>query len=253
MKIYYINLDKSEDRRKHMEELFSKLGWKAERFPAKTKKDIDNKFFKNKFNFFDLFEKRDKQLERACATSHLKLYEQALREGHDIVAVLEDDVCTDLSPEKLNDKISSFLKNHPNFDMVKFGKTNELCSKLALTGDNDDYNVHRPVRSVGSLAYIISRKGMEKMVRHKHTQPIDLEMRILKDVYQFHPNLFYECGGKFASTLDGTIRECNKTGCAKENFLTEVKYNYFCHPEVVVAFVLIIFLIIVIIVYKFKK
>lgn len=219
-----------------MEDFLSRLGWVAERFPAKTVTEIEqNYFIAGKYN-------RNREREKACATSHLKVYEKALKEGHKYIMVLEDDICTDLSAPELEEKIKNFLKKYPDFEQVNLGKCFEDCSKLKKDGE-----ITKRVEGYGAFAYLISQKGMQKMLATKHNSPIDNEFyNKLENTYVFHPNIIYECPGKFSSTIDGKNNfafNFDKSGC-KENFGHIFKRYKSCISTIII-FTLIFILIFV--------
>jgi hypothetical protein len=99
--IFYINLDRRIDRKKHLETQVNLLNWTARRFPAILQP------------FGSL----------GCSLSHLALLKYARRNNLDHILILEDDV-TFLNPSLFLDSLNKFLKTHTNFDVLLLAGNN---------------------------------------------------------------------------------------------------------------------------------
>jgi glycosyl transferase family 25 len=79
-KIVYINLDRREDRRIHMNSLLEKYGMQADRFAA----------IEHPYGLY------------GCGLSHLAVLKMARVQGWDNVLILEDDITFKCKPNELN-------------------------------------------------------------------------------------------------------------------------------------------------------
>ena len=97
-KIFYINLDSREDRKKLCEEQLDKLGWKYERIPAIRKENG----------------------ALGCVLSHIKVLTKARDNKLPYVIIFEDDFkITDFGLFKT--KFKKILDTNVSFDVLKFG------------------------------------------------------------------------------------------------------------------------------------
>ena len=93
--IYYINLERSPERRKFMEKQFAEMGImdKVTRINAIDGKNIKNIYQGNIQNiqYSANYIKKITQYELACTLSHLLTIKKAYDNGNDIALILEDD------------------------------------------------------------------------------------------------------------------------------------------------------------------
>ena len=146
---YYINLDKSVDRKNNIENLKSKFQISGlDRFPALT----------------------DEWIHFSCTKSHLKVFEEASKEGHEIIFVAEDDmdIRENLSVPYLSNsilfadkikEIHSELKNI-EWDVILLG-----CNpKTYLVPVSN--NLAQASRSTGAWAYLIKKRAYEYVLNN---------------------------------------------------------------------------------------
>ena len=156
---YYINLDRSVERREKMEEEFRKYGIKnIERVSACDGKKIDDL---NKGDFGDVqFINQiggKKKLEVAITCSHLKTIKKAWDRNLDSVLIIEDDVTFCLVPHwKIN--FETILKSIPeDADVILLTHVRRESDKLLFN--------KRDIQS-GAVCYLITKRGMEKVVKN---------------------------------------------------------------------------------------
>lgn len=99
--VYYINLDRSEDRRKRTEFLFGDL-WDLRRSPAVAGTDsgallglLGNETYQRKASYIQRERYNDEAVawnEAATTLSHLITIRKAYLENHDMVMIVEDDL-----------------------------------------------------------------------------------------------------------------------------------------------------------------
>lgn len=150
--IYYINLDSSEDRKKNLIKEFEKYNIKNyRRIAGITPSIINPKYKKN----FVASCPHQNELEFACLLSHLKSIHTAFKNGHEIALIVEDD-----------------MRIHRLINFKKLLQTApkdwEILQMYAFNGDmyrnENDLWVPHSINNWSSLAYIINREGMIKVL-----------------------------------------------------------------------------------------
>lgn len=129
MKIFWINLEKSLDRRKFMEKQFESLGYENYRFNAitpenlpKMEKDI------NKYKIFDN--------QYACLCSHILVLKQCLKYDDNWFCIMEDDM-------KINDNINldDIIKKCPSdseiLQLFSSNYTYDRCDEMWIKWNNN--------------------------------------------------------------------------------------------------------------------
>jgi GR25 family glycosyltransferase involved in LPS biosynthesis len=161
--IYYINLDRSPQRQKFMEDQFKLYNITN----YKRIVGIDGKQLKNTLTdningttFTNNYPELTKN-EVGCLLSHLKAIRTAYNNNLDQVLILEDDCSLDLMFFWEDDKLTSILNklNKPDWEIFQLYTGNCInfnSKKCSLqTGEKDCW---------GCVAYLINRKGMEKII-----------------------------------------------------------------------------------------
>ena len=152
---YYINLDRSVDRKERMTKLFKKYNQNCKRIPA-----IDGR---NKQELYNILQKKpinckQSEIELACLCSHLKAIRQAYKEGLNEVFICEDDLIIDYYVKNRKKFNSQFSKRPSDTEIIQlFSINNSIYDKP------DDFipwtNVHW-----SAVIYYINRDGMKKIV-----------------------------------------------------------------------------------------
>lgn len=165
--IYYINLDRSENRKEFMEKQFRTFniydykrisGVDAKKLKNISHDTIDNITFTNNY-------KTLKKNEVGCLLSHLKAIKTAYDSGLEQVLILEDDCSLNLMVF-WEDKLTSLLNrfNKPDWEIFQLFTTNclDLKSKSCSlqSGKKDCW---------GCVAYLINKKGMKKVIDYIKT------------------------------------------------------------------------------------
>lgn len=122
--VYYINLEHRKDRKIHVEQELSKLGWKYQRFNAI--KDTNGRI--------------------GCSMSHLKILENAKEKNLNYVIIVEDDIVfTNIKLFKTN--FYKFLKLNINFDVLLLGG-----NLWGIDGYNSiSYKINKCATTIGYL------------------------------------------------------------------------------------------------------
>lgn len=167
MKYYWINIDKSIDRRVFMEEQFKKLNLDNIRINAIIPDDLSSVL--NEITPYicgnpecSYIDNKNCKFEFCCLCSHIKAIQEALKSNDDYFIIMEDDICI---PFKLD--FNKLINDLPNdfeiFQMMILYEpsTNSLYNNLYLS--NINYIKYRPIIPSTGM-YLISRKGAEKLI-----------------------------------------------------------------------------------------
>lgn len=182
---YWINIDKSEDRRIFMETQFKINKINNTRISAITPEDFDE-VLEDKMPYYcgniECVNKNHCKYEYACICSHLNAMKEALKSNDDYFVIVEDDIYL---PFKID--YEKIIKNIPkDFEifqmMVLYANTTEQLYNHFYSS-NIDYIKYVPiVPSTGH--YLITRKGAEKLLdlcTNKKTGKYDFrEITIIK-------------------------------------------------------------------------
>ncbi|OHV81585.1 glycosyltransferase family 25 protein [Rhizobium sp. LCM 4573] len=169
MQILVINLDRSTDRWRHMQDQFAKLGLACERIPA-----IDGRqsgaipLQSGQWRFL-------KPTEIACFLSHGKCWEYFLEGNSEYAAVFEDDIY-------LSDNAADILSGRMAIPRdIGILKLETFASPVRLSKHSlhswEGYDIHRLHSShFGAAGYIMSRRAAEIIVslsRQGTLDPVD--------------------------------------------------------------------------------
>jgi GR25 family glycosyltransferase involved in LPS biosynthesis len=155
--IYWINLDRSTDRRNNMEKLLSNFNVKNERISAVDGKNmkIDDKYFENiNINI----NKSHSNYEYACLLSHLNTILKFSQSNYNYALICEDDISLDFA--KYWDKpVSQIAKEAPaNWDIIM------LFSTFSKDVDNVFTLKTSTIPIYGTGAYLISKQAAVKII-----------------------------------------------------------------------------------------
>jgi GR25 family glycosyltransferase involved in LPS biosynthesis len=149
--IVWINLDRSQKRREHMEKILCQINIPNIRISAVDGKTEDFSYItKNncKTNY-----------ETACTLSHIKAYSYLKNITGNHFLVLEDDIS--LSNLKyFNTDLESIIKNSPDFDVLQIHK----ISIVNRNKINQLYN-KKILETWSTAAYVISKSGLNKLLK----------------------------------------------------------------------------------------
>lgn len=134
--VYYINLDKRKDRKRHAENQLKLLGWNFKRFSAI----------------------KHKNGALGCCLSHIKLLELAIDLDLEYIIIFEDDfIITDITNFKNSfDQVINTLK--PHFDVLKLGS-----SSLPPYKNTTDFYIQLTM-SFCTHAYMVKKHYFKKLL-----------------------------------------------------------------------------------------
>ena len=156
--IYWINLDRSIDRRQNMEKVLNNFKIKNIRIKAndgklETDEAIYGKFITDKFSMT--------KLEYACLLSHLNTIKQFSESNNKIALIFEDDISLEFSVY-WNKSISQIIKEAPkDWDIIMLGYSFCDIKNLKTYTKNTDKN-----SIFSTMSYIINKKSALKFINN---------------------------------------------------------------------------------------
>tara|TARA_R110002126_G_scaffold189101_1_gene337395 strand:+ start:332 stop:1222 length:891 start_codon:yes stop_codon:yes gene_type:complete len=175
IKKYYINLDRSTDRKESIEEEFRLYGiTNYERVPACDGKNLkstkEGDFGDIKFKAPN--DKKSSVREIATTCSHIKAIKKAYNNGDELAIILEDDTKFTLMPywdKELKELMDELPDDWEIFRLVSGFDDNLINLKKSLNLDiSNQYKkqkIYQRNKNVFSaVCYLINRKGMEKTI-----------------------------------------------------------------------------------------
>ena len=156
--IYWINLDRSQDRKQNMENIFQDNSLRN--IPNIRIKAVDGKseniekYIKNKK------EEGIESTEYACTISHLNAIREFSNTNYNIALILEDDVCLDFKPY-WNKTVKDMIDSAPNdWDII------QICYILLGKKPDQDYELDPSSKNLCSTAaYIINNRAAKKLMQ----------------------------------------------------------------------------------------
>lgn len=169
-KIFYINLDRRQDRNINVLQIMKKYGMNATRISAidGTKLDvtkIPNSIITEK-GIHDA-QKKNQHISVSltmgaigCALSHRNVWKKIIDENIDNVLILEDDIRFDSNFGK---KLDNYANHWPkNYDVIFLGY-HPASIKFITKSVNDVFT--RSNNVYGTFGYVVSKKGAEKLLK----------------------------------------------------------------------------------------
>lgn len=220
-KIWCINLKRREERKKHMETIFSQIGLEGYNFfeavdgySLKFNNEIKKLFNGNSFGWL--------KGVIGCALSHYNLITQLVEDDqNDLYVIFEDDISS-FDPnfmEKFKHVIKSIDINTHDVTYMGYTKFN-ISFNLQDQNEFDilsNQHILRPLNKIfyagGSFGYVISKKGARKILeyisRNNIKHAIDFLTKIIPDlnVYELdHPIVFSDCKWNPTSDVESDIQ-----------------------------------------------
>jgi GR25 family glycosyltransferase involved in LPS biosynthesis len=155
--IYLINMNKDTDRLEKVTKECNKVGIKFERFPGIKVSDVSQ-------NILDKYIPEEIQKYGAdgmigCGLSHLFVWQDAIKKNYKNILVLEDDV---YFTDDFNEYLKNVMEEVPDdYDILYLGYSELFCQKLKDLSFN---YISKPIFPLALHAYIVSNKGLKKLV-----------------------------------------------------------------------------------------
>jgi GR25 family glycosyltransferase involved in LPS biosynthesis len=179
--IYWINLEKSKDRRISMEKMFTDNCFKnteIQRINAINGNQI------NILNYININKKQKSNAEYGCLLSHLDTIHTFSKSSYNYALIMEDDLTLDYK-KYWKKSLKTIIKNAPNdWDII------QLCY-ITTTGiiPKNEYELNNN-NFVSAAAYIIKKSSAKKLMNsiyNKLSDKYDIENNVNHhaDVYIF--------------------------------------------------------------------
>jgi mannosyltransferase OCH1-like enzyme len=181
--IYWINLDRSTDRREHMEKMFLDPVFNGKtiiRIQAVDGKapDIDNILN----NYFQNMNPELKKTEYAGTLSHINAIRQFYESNYKIALILEDDTCLDYKPY-WNKTLKHIMEEAPqDWDIIQLEYLLSWDRKINIPNEMFIKNGDGAYCSSG--AYIINKNNVIHVINDRFIQrPIDVYLFDVLNTY----------------------------------------------------------------------
>lgn len=214
MQVFVINLDKNQDRCRHMTQQLERLGIAFERLPAVYGQALSRKELRASFSKFRSFCAIGKRLSIGavgCALSHGKVYQQMIERKIPYALILEDDILIDETIHTQLDKVSKFI------DVNKAQVV--VLSALEFHG-GETRGIFRNNRAICADGYVITLEAA-KTIYHAN-MPVVSEAdawyrwyrRFGLEVYNAWPACIRQDNGAFGTDIN-TMNRWNVVGWQK--------------------------------------
>ena len=236
----YINLNRSKDRRKHMEKWLNKYNVQYTRLDAtdaRKYKLLQNKIMWPKANIDGRIVHHRRRLtnnEVACSVSHLRAIEQSVKNNNDFTLILEDDTSFEFVQYWPKDVFTMLLTTLPRdagiLKLTWFLHDNHRCRPASTIGITN-YTRH----CYSTMAYVITRKGALDIL--KQTKVANNEYRVshVADVLIYIKTKVYKSGmpllmpdeWNFGSTINQQrVENADVEGAYKKRHHAELLKKY---------------------------
>jgi GR25 family glycosyltransferase involved in LPS biosynthesis len=176
-RVYYINMETSTHRRTKMEHMLGFLGDRLVRIPGvNVSMDILPGLLSHTLEATASsahpvpVNKTSVRFSRllGCSLSHLRLYQQAIKDNVDVALVLEDDIVLDLVPIwtlTLEHFIDFILPDEWSIAQLSITAGRDKFAELKRRGTRTYLKERNTTGVWGTLAYLISKKGIHEMLQ----------------------------------------------------------------------------------------
>lgn len=187
-KIYVINLRRRTDRLERIKYALKTLGLKAQIVEAydgtlMSPADLEKLYVKPITDYIDPYNKRHMNLgEVACSLSHHWIWKDAYKHQYKRIAVFEDDVRFGyLFKYLLNTTLAILDQKKMSWDMLYLGRKIMDVNEIFV---DEVPNLLRPNYSHWTIAYMLTRSGLGKLLRQNFLSnmlPVDEFLPLMYD------------------------------------------------------------------------
>lgn len=173
--VYLINLDISRDRLEFMNEQCKREKIEYARFPAVNGKELDISSMDNVTN---------KKMTRGavgCTLSHIGIWEDAERKGHENIMVLEDDV---VLAKNFKAKLAKILSEVPDdFDILYLGGSNLKVKRVSPNIGVPKKTKAKGTFNTGTYAMVINKKALPVLLRENRVISDNIDQKIKNNLF----------------------------------------------------------------------
>lgn len=186
-KMYVINLKKNNKRYNDFMINARNANVNVSRFNATYGIELSEndpyikKYFKDNINLT--------KPQLGCAISHIKIWEDAVRNNYDTVVIFEDDA---IIPPKFKEKINIVFNQLPkDWDMLLLGINTGYCKKYSLANNllrfekGRHFFKKKTKGNWGLFAYVLNIKFIKELLKQKFTNTVD---NYIRDKYYYNDN-----------------------------------------------------------------
>jgi len=188
-KIFIVNMKRSVERKRRLEEQFETLRISPESYTfieavdgQNTDLDSIGLSFRTIPDWAEPFSSKIMTKgEIGCSLSHYKIWQQIVDLSLDNVLILEDDAVFE---HDFCNKLSKIDVSGLDYDLLYLGRRRVSSQTGDRTEEFIRANIVRPVYSYGTHAYILTNRGAKRMLAHNYLQhllPLDEFFSILYD------------------------------------------------------------------------
>lgn len=194
MKVYIINLKKSENRRSYIERLLrpyaSFLDFHfIEAVNGRDFSEMQLSEMWNQKETYETYGRYMKNGEIGCALSHRKCYEEILKQKDDMALILEDDISfQNVDVENIILSVEKFLQREEPAVLLLSGDYWYTKKKQVLCNNFNVVSVHE---AMGAISYIVNRSAAYRMMSLKRRYLADDWFNIKKTgikLYALYPH-----------------------------------------------------------------
>ena len=232
--ILWINLERSRDRKKYMEDLLNNINIKNMRINAIDGKNNNTKDFLHNIEL----NRELSNYEIACTLSHIKAINKIKDIDGEYFLILEDDVTFD-NISIFEENLEDIIKNSPEFDILILYKTYLGKIDNLYVNWNDYYTEYPELNFIGgTVSYIISKKNILKKLDNFPKYISDVSFRFINNrkfdvcdlyIYKFFNTFVYKYN-YISTSLETTSTIHNNEELHKINYLHQmniIKNEYF--------------------------
>lgn len=211
MQCYVINLDRSPDRLKFMQDQAEVVGLEFARISAIDGKQLPQDFVENIQSSSSEFQPVDRG-NIGLFLSHKLAWQALIDSGNPQAAVFEDDAI--LSPT-INQTLYAIDQRQPEFDIIKLETTLRkiVCSRQSIELGSGDSLRKLLSWHGGTAGYVISQRGAKRMLSEEREVPGII------DQIMFHP--------RSPITSKFNIQQLNPAACIQSQFLPKESSTVF--------------------------
>ncbi|KAL3312013.1 hypothetical protein Ciccas_009399 [Cichlidogyrus casuarinus] len=191
-KIFVVNLERRVTRLKLMQYCLKHLGIEWQLFQAVDGKKLNDSLLnswgiKQMDGYYDPYHNRSlKYGEIGCFLSHYQIWQEMIEKGYQSVLIFEDDVRFSAGFMRSMRKALEEANTHvPGWDLMYLGR--KRMSKNEKTVANTTL-LAWPDYTYWTLAYVLNRRGAEKLVRQKPLDRIVAVDEYIPIMFDRHPN-----------------------------------------------------------------
>jgi GR25 family glycosyltransferase involved in LPS biosynthesis len=216
---YCINLERRQDRKDYMIDLFDKEGIDVYQFY----KAIDGQQLKPSYFIYNLFRNNDFAYRKGfigCALSHYYIWKELIDSEYDFFIIYEDDITlTDNYKQKLDKVLRStdFIECDYlllGYHMFKDRRKEHKDIYDVIKEDTEICKLNRDLYIGSAFSYIITKTGASKILSYVDDNGIrhgfDYMVKIIPNlnIYETQPHLCYsEWVNKLSSNVDSDIQK----------------------------------------------